>query len=134
MEFIPGEQYDLSMKEKEAVLERYRMKEVLKKEYLRREYDPIHFKYREGVIMDPAMFRWYAADMTQVEHFRWTPKTVFMYIGVVAALVAIYFKLCLYTKERTGDACRRGEILWWDRTASRQATTSGCNMAIDDRA
>ena len=48
---------------------RYRVKEILKKEYLRREFDPHNFKYKEGVVMDPAMFRWYSADMCQVGLF-----------------------------------------------------------------
>lgn len=45
-EFLPGEQYNLSDDEKKAVLWRYRVKEILKKEYLRREYDPSTFKYK----------------------------------------------------------------------------------------
>lgn len=45
-EFLPGEQYNLTDEEKKAVLWRYRVKEILKKEYLRREYDPHNFKYK----------------------------------------------------------------------------------------
>lgn len=45
-EFLPGEQYNLTDEEKKAVLWRYRVKEILKKEYLRREYDPHTFKYK----------------------------------------------------------------------------------------
>lgn len=46
MEFLPGQEYNLSDDEKKAVLWRYRVKEILKKEYLRREYDPHNFKYK----------------------------------------------------------------------------------------
>lgn len=45
-EFLPGEQYNLTDEEKKAVLWRYRVKEILKKEYLRREFDPNNFKYK----------------------------------------------------------------------------------------
>lgn len=48
-QFIAGEQYGLSSEEKKAVLWRYRVKEILKKEYLRREYDPHNFKYKVGL-------------------------------------------------------------------------------------
>jgi hypothetical protein len=51
MEFQPGEEYGISDAEKQRVLHRYRVKEILKKEYLRREYDPYHYKYKEGVIV-----------------------------------------------------------------------------------
>lgn len=45
-EFLPGEQYNLSDEEKKAVLWRYRVKEILKKEYLRREYNPHEMKHK----------------------------------------------------------------------------------------
>jgi hypothetical protein len=53
--------------------------------------------------MDPAVFRWYSAglllwllkvyysislDMTQVEFFRYTPRTIFLYVG--ASLLFFY--------------------------------------------
>jgi hypothetical protein len=44
--FVPGEEYNLTDEEKRAVLWRYRVKEILKKEYLRREWDPNKFKYK----------------------------------------------------------------------------------------
>jgi hypothetical protein len=45
-EFLPGEQYNLTDDEKKAVLWRYRVKEILKREYMRREYDPNVYKYK----------------------------------------------------------------------------------------
>ena len=45
-EFLPGEQYNMTDAEKKAVLWRYRVKEILKKEYYRRQYDPHNFKYK----------------------------------------------------------------------------------------
>ena len=38
-------------------------------------------KLQQGVVMDPAMFRWYAADLTQAEYMRNTPRSFFIYIG-----------------------------------------------------
>ncbi|PIO64259.1 NADH-ubiquinone oxidoreductase B15 subunit [Teladorsagia circumcincta] len=101
-EFLPGQEYNLTDDEKKAVLWRYRVKEILKKEYLRREYDPHNFKYKEGVVMDPAMFRWYSADMTQAEFFRITPRS-----------------------DKSNEACLDGEMLWWDRQRGRTLTTGG---------
>lgn len=52
MEFLPGEQYNLTDEEKKAVLWRYRVKEILKKEYLRREFDPNNFKYKVKIYLN----------------------------------------------------------------------------------
>lgn len=46
MQFKPNEQYNLTDNEKKAVLWRYRVKEILKKEYLRREFNPEKYKYK----------------------------------------------------------------------------------------
>lgn len=43
--------------------------------------------------MDPAMFRWYAADMTQAEFFRVTPRSVFLYVGTVLLIFYLYTRL-----------------------------------------
>ena len=51
MTFKPGEEYGISEAEKKAVLHRYRIKEILKKEYLRREYDPHHYNYKHSVVV-----------------------------------------------------------------------------------
>lgn len=45
-EFLPGEQYNLTDDEKKAVLWRYRVKEILKREFMRREFDPHNYKYK----------------------------------------------------------------------------------------
>jgi hypothetical protein len=50
MEFLPGEQYNLTDDEKKAVLWRYRVKEILKREYMRREFDPNNFKYKVSIL------------------------------------------------------------------------------------
>jgi len=77
MVFKSGEQYDLSESQKRAVAERYKIKELLKLSFLQKEFDPLKRKYAEGIVVDPAMFRWYAADMSSLECFRMTPKTIF---------------------------------------------------------
>lgn len=46
MEFVAGEQYNLTDAEKKAVLWRYRVKEILKKEYMRRDFNPHTYKYK----------------------------------------------------------------------------------------
>ncbi|VDP25425.1 unnamed protein product [Soboliphyme baturini] len=81
MEFKPGEDYGLTEAQKKAVMERYRRKEILKREYLLREFDPLKYKYIEGCIVDPCMFRWYAADMQGSERFFLTPKSFFYGLG-----------------------------------------------------
>lgn len=43
--------------------------------------------------MDPSMFRWYSADMTQAEFFRFTPRSVFLYCGTVFLAFYIYARL-----------------------------------------
>ncbi|MFH4983854.1 hypothetical protein AB6A40_010563 [Gnathostoma spinigerum] len=134
--FLEGEEYNLTDEEKKAVLWRYRVKEILKKEYLRREFDPHSFKYKNGVVMDPAMFRWYAADMTQVEYFRFTPRSVFLYVGGVLLGFYLYTRLVFTSAEKSGERCVDGELLWWDRQQGRLATTSGSghfapNFGID---
>ncbi|TKR95162.1 hypothetical protein L596_009365 [Steinernema carpocapsae] len=125
MTFVPGEEYNLTHEEKKAVLWRYRVKEILKKEYLRREYDPQKFKYKEGVVIDPAMFRWYSADMTQAEHFRMTPRSVFLYVGGLLLGFYVYTRLIMTSSERSDERCVDGELLWWDRQTSRLASTAG---------
>ncbi|EYC33204.1 hypothetical protein Y032_0002g665 [Ancylostoma ceylanicum] len=125
MEFLPGQEYNLSDDEKKAVLWRYRVKEILKKEYLRREYDPHNFKYKEGVVMDPAMFRWYSADMTQAEFFRVTPRSVFLYVGTVLLIFYLYTRLVFIPIDKSNEACLDGELLWWDRQQGRTLSTAG---------
>lgn len=50
--------------------------------------------------MDPAMFRWYAADMMQYEYFRYTPRSVFLYAGsflflfYLAARLMFQYEVC----------------------------------------
>ncbi|XGW19660.1 hypothetical protein V3C99_003474 [Haemonchus contortus] len=124
-EFLPGQEYNLTDDEKKAVLWRYRVKEILKKEYLRREYDPHNFKYKEGVVMDPAMFRWYSADMTQAEFFRITPRSMFLYTGVVLLIFYLYVRIAFIPVDKSNEACLDGDLLWWDRQRGRTLTTSG---------
>lgn len=45
--------------------------------------------------MDPALFRWYAADMTQAEFFRVTPRTVFLYIGGLILGIYLVFRAAI---------------------------------------
>lgn len=52
--FVPGEQYDLTRPEMKAVVERNRIKELLKMEYLRREFHPIRRQFVEGVVVSVA--------------------------------------------------------------------------------
>ncbi|KAL7076255.1 hypothetical protein ACQ4LE_004613 [Meloidogyne hapla] len=125
MEFLPGEQYNLSDDEKKAVLWRYRVKEILRKEHLRREFNPHTFKYKQGIILDPAMFRWYAADMTQTEYFRLTPRTVFIYAGLAYLFFWVIVKLGTIGIEKDDDECTTGELLWWDRVRNRMEFVGG---------
>uniref|UniRef100_A0A1I8BQA6 NADH dehydrogenase [ubiquinone] 1 beta subcomplex subunit 4 n=1 Tax=Meloidogyne hapla TaxID=6305 RepID=A0A1I8BQA6_MELHA len=106
MEFLPGEQYNLSDDEKKAVLWRYRVKE-------------------QGIILDPAMFRWYAADMTQTEYFRLTPRTVFIYAGLAYLFFWVIVKLGTIGIEKDDDECTTGELLWWDRVRNRMEFVGG---------
>uniref|UniRef100_A0A914CRL7 NADH dehydrogenase [ubiquinone] 1 beta subcomplex subunit 4 n=1 Tax=Acrobeloides nanus TaxID=290746 RepID=A0A914CRL7_9BILA len=126
-EFLPGEQYNLTDEEKKAVLWRYRVKEILKKEYLRREYDPHNFKYKAGIIIDPAVFRWYAADMTHGEYFRVTPRSFFLYVGGILLSIYMCFRLVVTSHDRTTGA-KSEELLWWDRQTGRHVFVcgSGC--------
>ncbi|KAI6203540.1 Complex I-B15 [Aphelenchoides besseyi] len=135
-EFLAGEQYNLSDEEKKAVLWRYRVKEILKKEFLRREFDPNNFKYKQGVVMDPAMFRWYAADMTQAEYFRYTPKSVLLYVGGTILAFYVYTRIFVTLLELNNEVCMDGEILWWDRQTGRSIFLAGdgaqdCSGAIN---
>ncbi|CAD5206199.1 unnamed protein product [Bursaphelenchus okinawaensis] len=125
MEFKAGEEYNLTDAQKKAVLWRYRVKEILKKEYLRREYDPANFKYKEGVVICPSMFRWYSADMTQAEYFRLTPKSVLLYGGGVLLAFYLFFRLCHVQSEKVAEKCIDGEVLWWDREQGRRIFTAG---------
>ncbi|VIO95270.1 conserved hypothetical protein [Brugia malayi] len=125
MKFIAGEDYGISDEEKKAVLWRYRLKEILKKEYLRREYDPHTFKYREGVIIDPAVFRWYSANAMQYEFFRYTPRSVFLYAGSFVVVFYILIRIMFQFEDRGRDMCLDGELLWWDRMYNRHVNTCG---------
>lgn len=111
MRFKPNEEYGISEAEKQAVLHRYRIKEILKKEYLRREYDPHHFNYKHAIVvrlvllhpffnnclaqMCPAMFRWYAMDRTHAETFRYTPRSIFL-VMAVGGIVVVYVVKALF--------------------------------------
>ncbi|KAK6029338.1 tetratricopeptide repeat protein, partial [Ostertagia ostertagi] len=110
-EFLPGQEYNLTDDEKKAVLWRYRVKEILKK--------------GEGVVMDPSMFRWYSADMTQAEFFRFTPRSVFLYVGSVILIFYLYTRLVYVPIDKSNEACLDGEMLWWDRQRGRTLTTGG---------
>uniref|UniRef100_A0A914HTB3 NADH dehydrogenase [ubiquinone] 1 beta subcomplex subunit 4 n=1 Tax=Globodera rostochiensis TaxID=31243 RepID=A0A914HTB3_GLORO len=125
MEFLPGEQYNLTDEQKKAVLWRYRVKEILKKEYLRREFDPHTLKYKQGIVVDPAMFRWYAADMTQSEFFRQTPRAWFLYAGSTVLFVWLYTKICIISQEKSKLECSKGNLLWWDRFNGRRLWVAG---------
>ncbi|KAI6182280.1 Complex I-B15 [Aphelenchoides bicaudatus] len=125
MEFLPGEQYNLTDDEKKAVLWRYRVKEILKKEYMRRQFDPNNFKYKEGVVMDPAVFRWYSADMNQVEFFRYTPRSIFLYVGSCLLIFYAYTRILVTLTEFNDKKCLKGDCLWWDRQDGRQVFEAG---------
>uniref|UniRef100_A0A0K0FYA3 NADH dehydrogenase [ubiquinone] 1 beta subcomplex subunit 4 n=1 Tax=Strongyloides venezuelensis TaxID=75913 RepID=A0A0K0FYA3_STRVS len=124
-EFLPGEQYNLSDEEKKAVLWRYRVKEILRKEFIRREFNPMEFKHRHGVVLCPSMFRWYSADMNQVEYLRTTPRTVFLYVASVFFGFYLYTRLAMVSAEKGAEECNDGDLLWWDRQTGRTCLTSG---------
>ncbi|KAI1722190.1 NADH-ubiquinone oxidoreductase b15 subunit (NDUFB4) domain-containing protein [Ditylenchus destructor] len=130
MEFVAGEQYNLTDAEKKAVLWRYRVKEILKKEYMRRDFNPHTYKYKHGVIVDPAMYRWYAAEMNPIENFRVTPRTCFIYFICTFFAIYVYFRLCMENPEWTNQECMDGEMLWWDRQDGRIITTSGSGLVL----
>uniref|UniRef100_A0A6V7YAD8 NADH dehydrogenase [ubiquinone] 1 beta subcomplex subunit 4 n=1 Tax=Meloidogyne enterolobii TaxID=390850 RepID=A0A6V7YAD8_MELEN len=117
MEFFAWKnQYNcLMMKKKSCVV----ALSILKKEYFRREYNPHTFKYKQGIILDPAMFRWYAADMTQMEYMRLTPRSLFMYAGITMLAFWLITKLGVISMEKDSDDCLTGEMLWWDRYRNR---------------
>ncbi|CAD5208932.1 unnamed protein product [Bursaphelenchus xylophilus] len=125
MEFKPGEEYNLTDAEKKAVLWRYRVKEILKKEYLRREYDPYNYKYKEGIVVCPSMFRWYSADMTQAEFFHNSPKSVLLYVGGFLLGFYLFFRMCHMQHEKNNEKCFDGETLWWDRQQARRLFAAG---------
>ncbi|VDN07713.1 unnamed protein product [Thelazia callipaeda] len=125
MRFIAGEDYGISDEEKKAVLWRYRLKEILKKEYLRREYDPHTFKYKEGVVIDPAVFRWYSANAMQYEFFRYTPRSVFLYAGGFIFVFYVLARIMFQFEDAGRDMCLDGELLWWDRMYNRQLNICG---------
>uniref|UniRef100_A0A1I7WNH7 NADH dehydrogenase [ubiquinone] 1 beta subcomplex subunit 4 n=1 Tax=Heterorhabditis bacteriophora TaxID=37862 RepID=A0A1I7WNH7_HETBA len=66
----------------------------------------IYYRYKEGVVMDPAMFRWYSADMTQAEFFRFTPRSVFLYVGSVLVAFYIYTRLMFVSMVSSYDLIR----------------------------
>ncbi|KAL1227163.1 NADH dehydrogenase [ubiquinone] 1 beta subcomplex subunit [Trichinella pseudospiralis] len=129
MEFKPGEEYGLTEEQKKAVMERYRRKNMLKQQYLAMEYDPDRFRYIHGVIVDPAMFRWYAADMLNAERFYWTPKTVFLTMGVLALIVYSFCRISNVMVSSYEDRCRDGDFLWWDRNI-RMPTSGGTKRVL----
>ncbi|KRZ54718.1 hypothetical protein T02_15653, partial [Trichinella nativa] len=149
MEFKPGEEYGLTEEQKKAVMERYKRKTMLKQQFLAMEYDPDRFRYIHGVIVsylqlfvcyffyfhnycfkvDPAMFRWYAADMMNAERFYWTPKTIFLTMGVVALLAYSFCRITNVMTNSYEDRCRDGDILWWDRNI-RMPTLGGTRRVL----
>lgn len=130
MEFVAGEDYGLTMAEKQAVLDRHLMKEALKKEFLRLEYNPHTFRYKTGIVVDPAVYRWYAADMTHLEHYRWTPKSFYLVFGGLFLTVFVVMKGLHLASALSDDACRDGRILWWDRQNSYRATAHDVNQGV----
>jgi len=119
MEFKPGEEYNLTDDEKKAVLWRYRVKEILKREYLRREFNPHTFKYKQGVVMDPAMFRWYAMDNSQSEYFQYTPKSTMLIVIGITLATGLAIRVAMTPSENDKQKCLDGELLWWDRETHR---------------
>lgn len=51
MEFKAGEEYDITDDEKKAVMERYKIKELLKQRYIEQEFNPLRYKYVEGIVV-----------------------------------------------------------------------------------
>ncbi|VDO61841.1 unnamed protein product, partial [Onchocerca flexuosa] len=108
---------------------------------LRREYDPHTFKYRnfssiflffffthslqEGVVIDPAVFRWYSANAMQYEFFRYTPRSVFLYAGSFLFVFYVLVRMMFQFEDRSRDMCLDGELLWWDRMYNRHVNTCG---------
>lgn len=99
--------------------------------------------------MDPAMFRWYAADMTQNEFMRFQPRSFFLYIGLSMAVIWFYvkimfvsavrkpkrritWKLHINLQDKAKDQCLEGEILWWDRQTGRRLWTAGSGHPTPD--
>uniref|UniRef100_A0A915EMH0 NADH dehydrogenase [ubiquinone] 1 beta subcomplex subunit 4 n=1 Tax=Ditylenchus dipsaci TaxID=166011 RepID=A0A915EMH0_9BILA len=74
---------------------------------------------------DPAMFRWYAADMTQAEYFRYTPRTVFLWFAAIVVGVYLYLRIGKTPDELKKEKCLEGQSLWWDRQEFRGINTAG---------
>uniref|UniRef100_A0A5S6QD09 NADH dehydrogenase [ubiquinone] 1 beta subcomplex subunit 4 n=1 Tax=Trichuris muris TaxID=70415 RepID=A0A5S6QD09_TRIMR len=129
MEFKPGEEYGLSDEQKKAVMERYRRKALLKRQFLEMEYNPMRYRQVQGVIVDPSMFRWYAMEMLNAERFYYTPKTVFYTIGVFFLFGYIIFRWGRSQLGEYDDLCRQGKFLWWDRN-TRMPTTGGAGNVM----
>lgn len=75
--------------------------------------------------MCPAMFRWYSADMNQVEFFRLTPRSVFLYVGSTCLAFYLYTRFVLSSSEKRAEQSLNGDLLWWDRQTGRLALTAG---------
>lgn len=48
---------------------------------------------QEGVVIDPAVFRWYSANAMQYEFFRYTPRSIFLYAG---SFIFVFYILVRY--------------------------------------
>ncbi|KFD52234.1 hypothetical protein M514_06947 [Trichuris suis] len=129
MEFKPGEEYGLSEEQKKAVMERYRRKTLLKRQFLEMEYSPMRFRQIQGVIVDPSMFRWYAMEMLNAERFYYTPKTVFYAAGIFLLVAYMFSRWAGSQIGEYDDLCRQGKFLWWDRN-TRMATSGGTRSAM----
>ncbi|CDW52354.1 NDUF B4 domain containing protein [Trichuris trichiura] len=129
MEFKPGEEYGLSEEQKKAVMERYRRKAMLKRQFLEMEYNPMRFRQVQGVIVDPSMFRWYAMEMLNAERFYYTPKTVFYLLGTFLLFAYMFGRWGNSQLGNYDDLCRQGKFLWWDRN-TRMPTCGGTHKAM----
>uniref|UniRef100_A0A915ITE9 NADH dehydrogenase [ubiquinone] 1 beta subcomplex subunit 4 n=1 Tax=Romanomermis culicivorax TaxID=13658 RepID=A0A915ITE9_ROMCU len=115
MEFKKGEEYDMTEDQKKAIMERYKRKETLKRQYLEQEFNPLQYRYMESVIIDPAVFRWYAANMNTLERFRYTPKTILATWGGMVLFIYLMYRFVRGDEVTFEDLCESGEYLWWDR-------------------
>jgi len=50
--------------------------------------------------MDPAMYRWYAAERSGTEHLRQTPRTVFAVYALALGILGVFFRLTLQPRVR----------------------------------
>ncbi|XP_014675024.1 PREDICTED: uncharacterized protein LOC106815112 [Priapulus caudatus] len=112
---MASKQFDATPAEIRAAAERAATRDKLKWQFRQQMENPNALKGEGGYVFDPASQRFLSMRVTQFDHFRATPKTSALGLGLFVLPIAFFTYLIYREKTTFEKKCREGKISYKDR-------------------